>query len=462
MEAPATTVALTPEERAVLEGDRGPLAAKVMRTVVLYADAVRAERLAEITGAGHFVVTCALPGIAPSLEMLDELVAAGLRTARPFTLDPLPPLDFDAWFLEPPQIRRLERMYAGQAAHMERLALLGSREADACTCTPYLPQVGNVPRRGDVLAWSESACVAFANSVLGARSNRNGAIVDLLCNLVGWVPLSGLLTDEGRRAAVRIEVAATELPRPQVLGAAIGRRVGAEVPYVVGLDRWLSAALDPFTRDYLHEVGAAAATAGAVGLFHVEGVTPEARDLGTTLLRSDAAECRVDDAVLRELEAGLVSLSSGPTPALAPSPSSRTHAGKAAAPRATRCIVGCPHLSLEQLRWWADVLADGLGEPEAIGSGRDPRGGPGARVRVPTTMAAAPGVLAALRDDEPRRRLFERAGVRLSAACPMQLFDDGLSDGQTVITNSFKLGAYTHALYRPDEEIVRILVGGPE
>ena len=347
----SSTLTLTPEEQAALEGARGPLVAKVMRTVVRYGEALGAERLARITAGGHFVITYALPGIGPSMEMLDELMDAGLRADLPFTLDPAPPLDAEEWHLTRGQAETLERMYVDQEAYMKRMLALGLRSSEACTCTPYLPQVGNVPVRGDVLAWSESACVAFANSVLGARSNRNGAIIDLLCNLVGRVPLSGLLTDEGRRAGHLIEVSGGSLPEPQLLGAIIGRRVIADVPYVVGLDRWLDPALDRRTQDYLHELGAAAATAGAVGLFHVEGITPEAVDLGRALLRADALRHRIEEVDLLEIEAGLPVLWDDP------------------AAHPTKCMIGCPHLSLEQAR-------DG-----AHHARRRPRGPPGVRTR---------------------------------------------------------------------------------
>lgn len=401
-----------------------------MRTVVGYAEALSAERLVEITGNGHFVIAYALPGIAPSVAMLDELVATGLTTCRPFTLDPLPPLDYENWFLDPAQIEKLETMYADQGVYMERMASLGLLAPDACTCTPYLPEVGNLPRRGDILAWSESACVVFANSVIGARSNRNGAIVDLLCNIVGRAPLSGLLTDEGRRATRRVEVVTESLPVAQLLGAAIGRYVVAEVPYVVGLDRWLGPPEERATLDYLHEMGAAAATAGAVGLFHVEGVTPEAVDEGEGLLVPGYDTYRVDEGVLSRLETGLPVLWEDP----------------GAAP--DKCFVGCPHLSLEQLRRWAQSIVAELGD-----RGLE-------RVRVPTTLAAAPGVLRAFGEDADLAGRLREAGVRLSPGCAMQLFDDDLSAGEAIITNSSKLRAYTHARYFRDEEIVRIVTEG--
>jgi len=112
-------IKLTQEERAALRGKQGPTMQKVMKTVVLYGEALGAERLVDIEGDGHFVITYAIPGIAPSMEMLDELVASGLKAKHPFTLDPKPPLDFENWHLSSEQVQVLEQMYRDQARYDE-------------------------------------------------------------------------------------------------------------------------------------------------------------------------------------------------------------------------------------------------------------------------------------------------------------------------------------------------------
>jgi predicted aconitase len=411
---------LSSEERAVLEGSRGEILQRVMATIVAYGQALDAERLVGITGRGHFVIPYALPGIAPSMEMLDALIAGGLKTLHPFTLDPLAPLDYENWWLNGEQIASLRRMYRNQDAYDEKMAALGLWHPEAYTCTPYLPEVGNLPERGDILAWSESACVVFANSVLGARSNRNGAIMDLLCNIAGKVPLSGLLTDEGRMADWRIDVATQQLPLPQILGAAIGKIVQAGVPYVAGLDRFLGPGLNSDTRDYLHELGAAAAAAGAVGLFHIENITPEATDHETDLLADGCQHAAIDDADLQDLVASYPVL----------------WRDRHAAP--DKCFLGCPHLSLTQLEWWAAELQS----------------------RLEATMCAAPKVLEKFIEKRKGWEVLSGAGVRFSPGCPMQLFDNDLSREDAIITNSNKLRTYTHARFFPDQEIADILVTG--
>jgi predicted aconitase len=423
-------IQLTQEEGDILQGRQGPVLQKAMETVVLYGEALGAERLVDIEGDGHFVIAYAIPGIAPSLEMLDELVAAGLKTKSPFTLDPKPPLDFENWWLSPEQVQLLEQMYQDQERYDEKMLQLGLRDSDAWTCTPYLPQVGNVPQRGAILAWSESACTIFANSVLAARTNKNGAIMDLVCGIVGKTPLAGLLTDEGRRASWLIEVRTEELPVPQLLGAAIGKQVLADVPFIVGLDRFLGSGLNATTRDYLHEMGAACATAGAVALFHVENITPEAIDHGRDLLIPNHKTCAINDQHLQDL------LASYPV----------MWADKGSPP--DKCFIGCPHLSLQQLYWWTEEIGSAL---QAQGRRALP---------VKTTVCAAPQVLREFRSDSEANEKLESAGVKLSANCPMQLFDNDLSAGEAILTNSNKLRAYTTARFFPDEALVKIMASG--
>jgi len=423
-------IKLTQEERDILLGKQGPTLQKIMQTVVLYGEALGAERLVDIEGEGHFVIAYATPGIAPSMEMLDELVAAGLKTKYPFTLDPKPPLDFENWWLSPEQVQLLKQMYQDQERYDEKMLQLGLRDSDACTCTPYLPQVDNIPKRDAVLAWSESACAIFANSVLAARTNRNGAIMDLLCGIAGKTPLAGLLTDEGRRATWLVEVKTEKLPLPQLLGAAIGKKVLADVPFIVGLDRFLGSGLNTDTRDYLHEMGAACATAGAVGLFHVENITPEAIDYGRDLLVPNYKTYSINDRRLQDL------LASYPV----------MWSGKNTTP--DKCFIGCPHLSLQQLYWWTEEIHTAL---QAQGR---------RKLQVKATMCAAPQVLQKFKSDAKACEKLESAGVKLSAGCPMQLFDNDLSAGEAIVTNSNKLRAYTPARFFSDDELVEILVSG--
>lgn len=423
-------IKLSDEEYKILQGKQGATLQRVMKTVVLYGEALAAESLADIEGDGHFVISWPTPGIAPSLELLEELVEAGLKTKHPFTLDPKSPLDVENLCLRPDQEQLIARLYQDHTRYEELLMQLGLRDKDAYTCYPYLPEVGNIPKRGTVLAWSESACAIYANSVLGARTNRNGAIIDLLSNIVGKTPYAGLITDEGRRASWRVEVKTSSLPNPQLLGAAIGLKVIADTPFITGLDRFLGSELNSETTDFLQEMGAACATYGAVGLYHVENLTPEAVDFGKDLLLENHKSYVIDDRVLRDL------LASYPV----------MWENKNARPG--KCFIGCPHLSLQGLYRWADMIEHAL-----AAKGQK-------QVGLATILCAAPGVLQQFKSD---RQIFERltrAGVYLSIACPETLFENDVSAGEAIVTNSNKLRAYTSARFFPDPELVEIIISG--
>jgi len=424
------TIELTDEERDTLSGKHGAVLQKVMETVVLYAEALGAERLVDIDGPGHFVIPWASPGIAPPLEMLNELAEAGLETTQPFTLDPCSPLDFEPLGLTEAQQQQMLEMYSDQAPYDRRLLQLGLRDPDAYTCNPYVPEVGNAPELGTVVAWSESACAVFANSVLGARTNRNGAIMDLLSNLVGKTPLTGLLTDEGRRATRLVRINTAELPHPQLLGAALGRLVLADVPFIVGLDRFLGPGLNDSTRDYLQDMGAGCATYGAVGLYHVENITPEAVAQGRGLLDPRATTHVIDDPGLGDLMASFPKLWSSD------------------GARPERCFIGCPHLSLGQMNWWSEKIHHALQE-----CGQS-------RLAIDTLICTAPGVLEVFKTDvEAYDRLID-AGVKIGVTCVETLFEGGVIGDAKVVTNSTKLRAYAPAVFFPEDELLGIMVSG--
>jgi hypothetical protein len=421
---------LTIEERQLLNGDKGPTLQKIMQTLVRYAQALGANQFVAIEGQGHFAIPAVTPGLGPSMEMLDELVAAGLKTKYPFTLDPRSPQDFENLDLTPEQQQVFENMLADQPHYDHRMRQLGLRDDEAYTCTPYFPEVGNIPPVGTVLAWSESSCVVYANSVLGARTNRNATVMDLLSNIIGKTPLAGLLTDEGRQATWSVKVATSTLPNPQLLGAAIGLTVLEDVPYISGLDRFFGSRLNEASRDYLKEMGAACAAIGAVGLFHVEGLTPEAVDQKRNLLRSDYQTCVVDDAMLNNLMGSYAA----------------KWKKRDAAPQ--RCFIGCPHLSLRELSMWSDSILAALNKKGC----RKPA--------VTTILCAAPQVIQEFKNRTDTYARLKDAGVRISATCPEAYLENQLCAAETIITNSNKLQTFTPARMFLDDQLLDIIVSG--
>ena len=322
-------------------------------------------------------------------------------------------------------------MQAKQDFYEGQLEKLGLMAPDAFTCTCYMNEVGNTPKKGDILSWSESSAVVYANSVLGARCNRNSGIIDLMGSVVGYVPSFGFLKDEGRKATWIVEVKTTKKPEAQLLGSAIGMKVMEEVPYIRGLDKWLGT-LDEDAKTYLKDFGAATASNGAVGLYHVAGITPEAVEQGESLIKENAKVYTIDDAELQRV------YDSYPV----------IWKNKEAKPKL--CFMGCPHMSLNQLMSWTDKIEAAL---KAAGN---------SKVVIPTVFTAAPAVLKEF-EKTPYAERLKKTGVITSYICPLMYMNNPLSAKMPVITSSNKLRTYTSARYYTDDEILaEITKGGKE
>lgn len=420
---------LTPEQQAILNGSRGETMAKVMQTLVRYGELFGADEMVPVTSQyNHLVTSFGLKALGSVYQLMEQLLAAGAVSAQKFSADPRP-LDpnVPSSFLQNFVFKHF--MYTRQAYYEEQLKKLGLMDPDAFTCTCYMNEVGNTPEFGDVLSWSESSAVVYANSVLGARCNRNSGIIDLMGSIVGFVPSFGLLKDEGRRASWIVEVRTTKKPEAQLLGSAIGMKVMEDVPYIRGLDQWLGGTLDEAAKTYLKDFGAATASNGAVGLYHVEGLTPEAVKYGDSLIQKDAKVYVIDDAELKRVYDSYPII----------------WKKKDAKPKL--CFMGCPHMSLEQLISWTERVESALA---AAGS---------SQVVIPTVFTAAPAVLKKFRETPYAARL-EKTGVITSYICPLMYMNNPLSTSMPVITSSNKLRTYTSARYYTDDEILEQITRG--
>ena len=419
---------LTPQQQALLDGAQGETMAKVVKTLVMYGDTFGAQRMAPVTSQyGHTVISFGLAVMKPVYDLYDRLIEAGLTSGQKFTADPRPmDKNVPTSLLEDIVFRKI--MYTQQARYEEQLRKLGITDDSGYTCTCYLDQVGNKPAKGDILSWAESSAVVYANSVLGARCNRNSGMLELMGSIAGFVPEFGLLTDEGRKAHWLVEVKCTRRPEAQLLGSAIGMKVMEDVPYVRGLDTWLGTELTDEACAYLKDFGAATASNGAVGLYHIENLTPEAREQGESLLREGYQTYVIDDAELERVKAAY--------PVIWKDPNAKPEL----------CFVGCPHLTLEQLRDWTEKLSDALRQQGRL------------TVAVPTVFTAAPAVLKAFENTVEGYKL-QSMGVILSYICPLMYMNNPLCKKKAVITSSNKLRTYTSARYYTDAEILDILAG---
>ena len=203
---------LTEEQSAILGGSRGETMAKVMETLVRYGELFGADEMVAVTSKyNHLVTSFGLKALAPVYALMDQLIEAGAVSAQKFSADPRP-LDKNVPSSPIQGLVFKKFMYSKQDFYEGQLEKLGLMDKDAFTCTCYMDEVGNTPKKGDILSWSESSAVVYANSVLGARCNRNSGIIDLMGSIVGYVPSFGFLKDEGRRASWIIEIKTTKKP----------------------------------------------------------------------------------------------------------------------------------------------------------------------------------------------------------------------------------------------------------
>ena len=416
---------LTKEQQALLDGAKGPTMAKVMKTLVQYGEIFGATKMVPVTGKyGHLVLSFGLTFLGPVFDLYQKLIDEGCLAGQKFTCDPRP---YDKNVPQSPAQKTVAKFVFGKQARYEKqLKALGLMDEDSYTCTCYLDEIGNVPKAGDVLSWAESSAVVYANSVLGARCNRNSGIIELFGSVAGYVPYFGFLTDEGRRADWIVELKTTSLPDAQILGSAIGMKVMDAVPYVKGLDTYLGAELTDAAKTYLKDFGAATASNGAVGLYHVENLTPEAKAQGEALIKEGAKVYVVDDAELKRVKDSYPCVWKDPS----------------AAPKL--CFLGCPHMTLEQLIDWTVKIERGLKE-----SGNS-------RVLVPTVFTTSTGVLKQFNQTVYAGRLA-KTGVIVSYICPLMFMDNPLWQHEPVITSSNKLRTYTTARFYDNEESLNII-----
>lgn len=422
-------IELTREEKDILNGKKGEVMRKALKSVVLYGRAFGARRLLDVNTPVHLVTSFGMTGLDTVFDMMEEIIDAGIKTDRPFTVDPRP-IDYQNVKCTEAQKKVFNLLYGEQKRYESQLKSLGLKDDNAFTCTCYMPEVGNKPKKGDILSWAESSAVVFANSVIGARTNRNSGIIELLCGIVGKVPEFGLLTDEGRRAKWVIDLRTSKLPNAQVLGSAIGMKVVEDVPYIIGLDKFLGRHMNNNTMDYLKDMGAASASNGAVGLYHVENITPEAIENGRSLLKQDYNTYVIDDA---ELENVIHSY-----PVLWENVSSKPSV----------CFIGCPHLSIDQIYGWSKTISDALTEKGKL------------KVKVNTILSAAPDVILKFKQDKRAYDSLMDMGIHLTYICPLMYMSNPECSKQPVITNSNKLRTYSKARFLLDEDILYAIVNG--
>lgn len=350
---------LSEMDRARLAGDHGEGLALAMRVLVRVAEAMGAESLLDVTSA--HVDGCLYHGRA-GLDFVRALLGDGAEVVVPTTLN-VGSLDL----LHPDLVHLDDEVRAGARELMDSYIALGCRPT--WTCAPYQSRIR--PSLGDQIAWAESNAIVFANSVLGARTERYGDFLDICAAVTGRAPAVGLHLDEGRKATLVVsfdevaELFADEATYA-LAGYVLGRVADTGVAALTGLPATTG-------EDHLKALGAAAASSGAVAMFHAVGLTPEAPDLARATGGRAVPRVWVDAGMLEEAHRNLVTTSAG---------------------RIDAVSLGTPHYSVTEMRRLGEMLS-------------------GKRCRVPLFVSTSREVLGAL--DSSEVESLEEAGVQVVA-----------------------------------------------
>ena len=304
---------LTKEEEKILDGEKGEVLERMFRLLVRLGDIYGADKMIPVGSVQVAGVSYKSIG-DPGTEFLEDMASKGAKVKVLTYLNPAG-MDLENWedFGFPKDFAK------NQLRIMNAFKKMGI--VVTSTCTPYL--AGNLPRFREHIAWSESSAVSFSNSVIGARTNREGGPSALAAALCGVTPNYGLHLWKNRQPNIKIRVDADLVFNSDfgALGYYVGKQVKNKIPYFIGIKN--------ADTDQLKALGAAMAASGAVALYHVDGLTPEA-DL---VEKKDLETISVGRKEIRET---YEKLSSGKKPDIV--------------------ILGCPHSSLREISRLAEKL----------------------------------------------------------------------------------------------------------
>jgi phosphomecalonate degydratase large subunit len=378
---------LEPEYDSILNGEHGRIMAKAMETVVKYGEAFGAKKLVPIK-SGHLAGTFGIGPYGAYINILEQIAAEGVKVKVPTTVNPRPGYDLN--FLN----RHIA--FTKQEKLEKLLAAIGVTPNYSCVCY----EKANVPSFGDRLAWAESSAVQFANSVIGARTNRNSLLMDVCCSLTGCAPEFGYLLDEHRRGQMLVRLNIKKMDAP-ALGYLLGKKVVDKVPVIEHF---------PFSRIELKNMGGSMAASGGVALFHVEGLTPEASDMKSVFDGPPKVTLTVTQDDLDSLRV-------------------RKHH------MADMVVFGCPQMTCEEALAIAENFA-------------------GKKVRIPTWFCLVPDELAEFKKHELYGKALD-AGVAVFDFCPSAALTLRIGKNH-ILTSSGKMFYYIAGTdYGTEEDCLR-------
>lgn len=372
-----------------------------MNFIVKLGDSFGAEKLIEIVSA-HTVLNIGLSFCRAASKVLHQIAEAGLKVKVRTTADPILDMDYS---------EEMASVYSLFTLHEQMMEDLSKIGVHGFTCAPYY--IDNRPNFGDICAWSESSAVIFLNSVLGARSNREGGIIDIGCGILGKTPYHGLLITENRKGQLLYKVASDintkELFNLTSIGLKIGLTAGNRIPVIQGLHN--------ITEDELKNLGSASASTGAVALIHVPGVTPEAKTIDEAFQGDKPDE--IIELEMKDLEdvREIVSTEWNLPP--------------------KNICIGCPQLSKEEVIKVLEKL-EGKSIMKSI------------NFWICTHNDVKNFIL-----NSDYRKILDNSGAKISTICPTYI-----PPAKPVTTNSAKSCFYSPATYRNMDDCIKIATEG--
>lgn len=422
---------LTDDEQAILDGRDGPEKAKLMQILVKFGETFGATKLVDLGGAPHSNLYIGAAYLGSIIDLLEECANAGLKSYAPYTVNPRP---YDVYNVQnnPTDIQLIYEGYPLQMKLDWVHSQLGAPDLNQRSCACYLEEVGNAPEPGTNVAWCESSAVNYGNSVLGVRTNRYGAGMEMVCAMLGKAPYYGLMTDEGRKAKWLIDVQTSGEPDWGALGAAIGRNCVEDIPYVAGVRQYIGDEVTPDNMWKLKKMGSTTAAEGAVGCYHVEGVTPEPKEKGRDMLVDGFQTYIYDDAE----EKRIIDTWQNLWPEQDGDP--------------TAAFIGCPHNTYQEVLTWCQNVTDAL----------DKAGQEATAIPVYMFMPTVVRTRMLLEHPDLASKSLA-AGMHYTNMCAVSYSGmKGFSERTRGVTNSAKTRAYSTIRYFPDKKLVDIIVTG--
>lgn len=372
-----------------------------MRLIVNLGEPFGAERLIEISSA-HTVLNFGLNFVNAAADILHQIAEANLKVKVRTTADPIIDMDFS---------KELSMLYPMFQLHDRMMDDLDKIGISGFTCTPYY--IGNNPQFGDHCAWSESSAVIYLNSVIGARSNREGGLVDIACGILGKTSYHGLHIGENRKGQILFKIGndidTKNLYDLTSIGLRVGEIAGSQIPVIEGLEH--------ISYESLKNLGAATAASGAVALIHVIGLTPEAKT------KKEAFQGDIPDEVIELEKSDLKEVREKYS----------TNWNK----QPINISIGCPQLSYDEVIELLEKLK-------------------GKRVLddINFWICTNKNIKEKIKSSK-FKDIVENSGVKITYLCPLLT-----PLPRPLLTNSAKTCFYSHATYKPIEECIKIATEG--